>query len=233
MTLYRFINLIIFFNLFFLVICQYFVVKYNNVLILKIIRYTLEASLIGAIADTYAIFGLFHKIGPHTDILRRKKRELVEKTKEFVGNFLFDKNFLDRELKNFELNITEYFDEKELAESIYRNIERTFKNNKILKIVTKEIGEKIAELIIKKLIQSKSFNKNINKIGKELIKKIIFENHDIIMELIEKRLGSISDQEFIDMVKTSSWNELQWIRLNGLILGAFIGLVFGIFESLF
>jgi len=98
--------------------------------LLIILKTGFEAATVGAIADTYAVFGLFHKIGPHTDILRRKRREITEKTIELVVNFLLSKEHLKRELENYDFRVIfQYFDEEKLKTYLKK---RTSKNCKEL-----------------------------------------------------------------------------------------------------
>jgi uncharacterized membrane-anchored protein YjiN (DUF445 family) len=50
------------------------------------------------------------------------------------------------------------------------------------------------------------------------------------VDLIRKRLESIDDDEFVEAVKKASWDELQWIRLNGALLGFTIGFLVGVMD---
>ncbi|EDP73582.1 DUF445 family protein [Hydrogenivirga sp. 128-5-R1-1] len=60
--------------------------------------------------------------------------------------------------------------------------------------------------------------------------KLIEEKHSYLLELIKNRIDSVPDEEFIKAVKKASWDELQWIRVNGTILGFCIGILLGIFQ---
>ncbi len=236
MNLCRVVNFLILIIVILCTIFFYLSKLYPDNKIFFVLKYTFEASLIGAIADTYAIFGLFYRIGPHTDILRKKKKDLIEKIKIFVGEFLFNSEFLDKELDKVSIEIGEYLDNEDLKEQLIkilssnlRKILEKYKYLKFLNIIISEISYKIADILIKKLKKSEK----INTIGKDLIKSVIIDNHNLIIELIEKRLNSISNDEFIETIKNSSWYELQWIRINGTILGSLIGLFFGFINLYF
>ncbi len=228
MNLYFFVNFLILLNFFVTIIFIILSLKFPECNIFKLLKYSFEASLVGAIADSYAVFGLFYKLGPHTEVLLRNKKKIIEKVKIFVGEFLFKKEFLDKELDQIEINVLQNIDNAFLKEKIekiiLKNVEKYKLPQKILKLIIYEISEKIIELITK----NKIISKKLNDKSKYLIKKIILENHNVILDLIEKRLTAINDKEFVEIIKSSSWNELQWIRLNGTILGFIIGVLIGI-----
>ncbi len=227
MSLYLFVNFLILLNFFVTIIFIILSLKFPENNVFKLLKYSFEASLVGAIADSYAVFGLFYKLGPHTEVLLKNKRILIEKIKIFVGEFLFEKEFLDIELEKIEINVLQHIDNAFLKEKIgkiiLKNVEKYKLPQKILKLIIYEISDKVIELIIK----NKSLSEKLNNKSKFLIKKIILENHNVILDLIDKRLSSISDREFIEIIKSASWNELQWIRLNGTILGFIIGILIG------
>lgn len=224
------VNLIIFFNFVMSIIFLYFSYKFPDLYVLKILKFAFEASLVGAIADSYAVFGLFYKIGPHTQIIINKKSELIEKVKLFVGEFLFEKDFLEKELSGVDVEILKISDIKKLKDKLIPSILKKAKKykiaNSLINIILSELIDKVIELVILK------FNQQINNKGKDIIKNVIIENHDVILELIDKRLKSIEDKEFVDIIKNSCWDELQWIRLNGCLLGWIIGVFIGIFNIL-
>jgi hypothetical protein len=68
------LNITFLFLFFVLVGVIYLNSKYPEITILKILKFGLEASFVGFIADSYAIYGLFYKLGPHTKIILRKEK---------------------------------------------------------------------------------------------------------------------------------------------------------------
>ncbi len=217
------VNLIIAILFCLFLILRYFSFIHPEAKLYLLLKYIVEASLIGAIADTYAVFGLFYKIGPHTDILRRKKDDIIEKVKKFVSEFLFSKKFLDEELDKLDVEIFSNLENKEFSQILKENIK---------KHLTKKFGnrfiDEICDIVVKALITILAKSKKVENLTKKLIKEIIIQNHNLIEELIEKRLNEIEDEEFINILKKSSWDELQWIRINGIVLGSIIGLIIGL-----
>lgn len=65
---------------------------WGDPLVLRFVRAFFEASLVGALADWFAVTALFKKpLGlplPHTDVLVRRKDQLVEALPRFLGSFL-------------------------------------------------------------------------------------------------------------------------------------------------
>jgi uncharacterized membrane-anchored protein YjiN (DUF445 family) len=45
-------------------------------------------------------------------------------------------------------------------------------------------------------------------------------------------LNSVPDREFLNAVKRVSWEELQFIRLNGAVLGFLVGILLKLLEKI-
>ena len=236
---------------------------YPNIWWLFVLKTAFEASAVGAIADAYAVYGLFNKLGPHTDILRRKRKEMSRKATEFVGEFLLNKEYITKEIEkiNFEFVIDQIDNpetRKKIKELILNIINRrkdeygntllssmsgSMTLNPLLKTMTEVIKEAIAQLIennlegwieeaFRKLREDNNTREKVDTLLKKYLTKLIEEKHSYLLELIKNRIESVSDDEFISAVKRASWEELQWIRVNGTILGFGIGLLLGVFQLL-
>lgn len=255
--------------------CHFLLMLFPHQIFLIILKTGFEAATVGAIADTYAVFGLFHKIGPHTDILRRKRREITEKTIELVVNFLLSKEHLKRELEIYDFrSLFQHFDEEKLKNYFKEELLKIIENwqinlpqgalekflqklpggilrdiaielfvdkDKIRKELQEEIKkfllqfaredfERIFEEIFRRLKEDAVLAQRVNKVVQEALPKIIESHHGLLEELIFKRLNELSDEEFVRIVKTASWDELQWIRINGTVLGFLIGLLLGVIQ---
>lgn len=238
---------------------------------LKILKTALEASLVGALADSYAVFGLFHRIGPHTDLLRRKRKELTERVVHFVSTFLFDREILRRELEKFDLsqifinidreklvpfleeNLRQLLEEfldvilknrnwKEqfsystftefflLVETIVEAIRRTIKNA-LLNYLNEKIPI-VVEMIVYKFDNDHELQNRVKDFIFEELVRFLEKNHGMIEDIARRRLSEISDEEYLLLLKQASWDELQWIRLNGTILGFMIGLAMGLVNEI-
>ena len=190
-----------------------------------------EAALVGGLADSYAVYGLFRKMGPHTDLLRRKRDALIERLVRFVDEVILDVDFLKEELKK-----------AELVEGIFQPLERKEVRNKLrselaifirskvsamgdfLGKLAERVSGAVAEALLEKLATDKDLKKAIATQVEDAIVSALEENREELLKLVEKKLRSIPDEEFVNAVKRASWEELQYIRLNGTLLGFLLGI---------
>lgn len=66
----------------------------------------------------------------------------------------------------------------------------------------------------------------IDSIIKELLLEIIENNRLELSTFIEERLNSFTDEQLSNLIQSSAEEPLQWIRINGAMLGAILGIVF-------
>jgi uncharacterized membrane-anchored protein YjiN (DUF445 family) len=132
------LNITFLFLFFVLVGVIYLNSKYPEITILKILKFGLEASFVGFIADSYAIYGLFYKLGPHTNIILRKRKSIENKVIDFVANFLLSKEVIERELSNvrFDVDIISKIEnpetKKKVVDFLKSVIEKKIKEKKII-----------------------------------------------------------------------------------------------------
>lgn len=67
---------------------------------------------------------------------------------------------------------------------------------------------------------------------KEVLLKIIQTEHQLIGNMIRETLGAFSDEGLNHFIESKAGNELQWIRINGSVVGAAMGLLLFIFLEL-
>jgi len=225
--------------------------KYPQCFIFNLLKIAFSASLVGAIADTYAVFGLFHNLGPHTDILRKRRKELTEKTVKLVGEFLLSKDELLKELSHLNIEkIIENLDEekqketlkKVLIQLVEKRLENknsgifstllSFINIPLNQFINKEISN-LVDKLFEEVRKNQELKEHIENHIKETLANFLKDNHEKIKDFIRRRLAQLSDEEFIQALKSASWKELQWIRINGALLGFIVGLILGILENVF
>ncbi len=244
------------------VLTAYFYHAYPHLSWLLVLKTAFEAAAVGAIADAYAVYGLFRKLGPHTDLLRRKRGELSEKVTEFVGEFLLNKEYIAREIEkiNFEF-VIDQIDTPEVKAKIKDLILQVMRRRKgdygdilaklmpsttiipspLIKAIMEAIEETLTSVMENKLDEwieeaftrlrsEEKLKEKADQLMKKYLIKLIAEKHSYLLELIKNRIDSISDEEFISAVKKASWDELQWIRVNGTVLGFVVGLLLGAFQ---
>lgn len=72
----------------------------------------------------------------------------------------------------------------------------------------------------------------IDRILKEMLEKIINNEHHIIGEIVEETLEAFTNERLNKFIDEKVGNDLQWIRINGSIVGACAGLLIYLFTNL-
>jgi len=65
------------------------------------------------------------------------------------------------------------------------------------------------------------FERWIKKAGTDLVDKY----HGLVGNLVKENLQSLNDQSFVDSLEEKVGEDLQWIRVNGTVIGALVGIV--------
>lgn len=66
---------------------------------------------------------------------------------------------------------------------------------------------------------------SVDRTIKDRLYAFIEQKHDYIGKLVKDKLGTYSEEELIKQVKEHAGRDLQYIRINGTLVGAFIGAV--------
>lgn len=67
---------------------------------------------------------------------------------------------------------------------------------------------------------------------KDLIYQLIESEHYLIGEAVKRTLSTFTDQDLNQFVEDKAGNDLQWIRINGSIIGGLVGLLMFLFLKL-
>ncbi len=65
----------------------------------------------------------------------------------------------------------------------------------------------------------------VDKYIKDMLIRLIEENHAVIGQLVRQKLDSIPTETLVDMLEEKAGNDLQIIRINGSIVGGLVGVV--------
>jgi len=225
-------------------------VKLHPSVPLELLQAGFGASLVGAVADSYAVYGLFYRLGPHTDLLRRKRKELTKKVLEFVDAVILDAEFLKKELERAQLTeklVALASDEKlkeklkkQLTLLVEKKLEEKFETDRsnyaFFKNLLSSVGERLIAVVVDtiadKLLNDGEFRRLLGRQLNDLVAAALEEHKKELLQLVEKKLNSIPDEEFVNALKRASWDELQYIRLNGAVLGFIAGILLKAFEML-
>ena len=68
---------------------------------------------------------------------------------------------------------------------------------------------------------------------KEMLYKLIESEHKLIGSIVKETLGALTKEDLNRFIEDKAGNDLQWIRVNGSIVGALVGLMIFLFVNLF
>ena len=190
-----------------------------------------EAALVGGLADSYAVYGLFRKLGPHTDLLRRKREALIEKVLLFVDEVILDTEFLKEELSKANLveNLLKPLEREEVRNKLRSEL-AIFIRSKVSAMgdffgkLAERVAGVVADALLEKLATDKELKRALAVQAEGALVSALENGREELLKLVEKKLRSIPEEEFVDAVKRASWEELQYIRLNGTLLGFLLGI---------
>lgn len=172
------------------IILRYF---YREIYIFKLMLFVSEASLVGGIADWFAVTALFTKpfgFPFHTAIIPRNRKSIINSTVNLVETDLLSKETLKNQMDNLSVveHIIRYVDDDETIKSKYIN--------KLTKMVMNYIYEKdLKEVVvyIENIIKEEGKNINLlNKFKDFIENKFRYENR---VKWAQNFLNKLSEEE--------------------------------------
>ena len=156
------------------------------------------------------------------DIENNDEHVVKVESKRIINNYIEQ---LENETnsKKYDDKIYNSIKEMNLSEHIYNEV------NKIKYSFGKEKFKKSVSEIIEKLVSASTENpENQDKINNyiiEIVSKLLEKHHQQLKNTIENNLFSMKDEELVMFLRESTENELQNIRLNGMLFGILFGVV--------
>lgn len=156
------------------------------------------------------------------DIENNDEHVVKVESKRIINNYIEQ---LENETnsKKYDDKIYNSIKEMNLSEHIYNEV------NKIKYSFGKEKFKKSVSEIIEKLVSASTENpENQDKINNyiiEIVSKLLEKHHQQLKNTIENNLFSMKDEELVMFLRESTENELQNIRLNGMLFGVLFGIV--------
>lgn len=156
------------------------------------------------------------------DIENNDEHVVKVESKRIINNYIEQ---LENETnsKKYDDKIYNSIKEMNLSEHIYNEV------NKIKYSFGKEKFKKSVSEIIEKLVSASTENpENQDKINNyiiEIVSKLLEKHHQQLKNTIENNLFSMKDEELVMFLRESTENELQNIRLNGMLFGILFGIV--------
>ena len=156
------------------------------------------------------------------DIENNDEHVVKVESKRIINNYIEQ---LENETnsKKYDDKIYNSIKEMNLSEHIYNEV------NKIKYSFGKEKFKKSVSEIIEKLVSASTENpENQDKINNyiiEIVSKLLEKHHQQLKNTIENNLFSMKDEELVMFLRESTENELQNIRLNGMLFGILFGII--------
>lgn len=77
-----------------------------------------------------------------------------------------------------------------------------------------------------------SIKKSTEEMLKSMLQKVIINEHHLIGEIAKETLDAFSNEKLIQFINDKVGDDLQWIRINGSIVGALTGIILYLFTHL-
>ena len=156
------------------------------------------------------------------DIENNDEHVVKVESKRIINNYIEQ---LENETnsKKYDDKIYNSIKEMNLSEHIYNEV------NKIKYSFGKEKFKMSVSEIIEKLVSASTESpENQDKINNyiiEIVSKLLEKHHQQLKNTIENNLFSMRDEELVIFLRESTENELQNIRLNGMLFGVLFGII--------
>ena len=153
----------------------------------------------------------------------------------------FDSN----EMENIKNNIIANILTEKMVVEILRDIENSIKNmeNTSTKATTALVvssGNSLSYLILNlinscwdNLKNNVEIKDSIERIIKKSILNLLEKEHRVIGNIVRDTLDAFSDDKLNKFVEDRAGNDLQWIRINGSIVGGMVGIIVFLFLNFF
>ena len=135
---------------------------------------------------------------------------LLKKIDDTILNYIRGNNFIDEKLKEF-------------IEGI--NSDKNVSEEKLSKYILMAIN-----YLLDAILKDSKLLEKFEVVISEYLIKLLNKNRESIKELVDKNLRVMPERELIDFLRVNTENELQYIRLNGMLFGTLIGFVVTAFK---
>lgn len=148
-----------------------------------------------------------------------------EKFSGFVLNFI-EKMETDEEIKSVIEGWKEDFLEKaSLTQPLSKIISSLQKSPWLTGSSLEGLVNKLLDKGINNWLKDSEKTERIEKWIKEQICAFIEDRHTAIGQLVRENLDKLSEEDFVTIIEEKVGSDLQWIRVNGAVVGGMIGIV--------
>jgi uncharacterized membrane-anchored protein YjiN (DUF445 family) len=117
-----------------------------------------------------------------------------------------------------------------LSEDIVKHLQKNRENTEVslIQIFFKEI----LEAVWLSCRNSSSCSRHINNYLHNTLSALLKENQTVIGDIARDALSKLTDEDLVKFVEDKAGNDLQWIRINGSIIGGLVGVFLFLFLRL-
>jgi len=158
--------------------------------------------------------------------LRHTIREILRQTVSEL-----DQNILIRDtLETWKEEISTEISFAALSEDIVKHLQKNSEKQEdsLIQIFLKEI----LEAVWLSCRNSSSCSRHINNYLRNTLSAILKENQTVIGDIVRDALSKLTDEDLVKFVEDKAGNDLQWIRINGSIIGGLVGVFLFLFLRL-
>ncbi len=169
--------------------------------------------------------------GDSNHILRQKVDENVY---GFASKLIDGNPEATKMIHDIQNKLVENADTNSITQTILTNLKESItiqlsnNNTPLTHFLDQNIDKLTAELETDKITQTK-----IDDWIKDTIEKLIIKYHHEIGEMVRLSLSKLNDYELVNQIEEKVGNDLQFIRLNGAVVGGFVGLVISLIRIIF
>jgi uncharacterized membrane-anchored protein YjiN (DUF445 family) len=129
-----------------------------------------------------------------------------------------------RIVEDFKNRLTENVDAKDLIQGVLSRFKVSVQTQ-----LSSEDSDLVRALdqvlvrIVTGLRESPGGRERLDEWVRTLVSDLITRHHKVIGQMVESSLSKLSDEELVTLVRDHVGNDLQWIRVNGAVIGALTG----------
>lgn len=116
--------------------------------------------------------------------------------------------------------------------NLIQSILKRFKVSLTKKTNTEKIEAYLDKYFEKMLVELNNdfYRKSVNDYSLKTIVNLVTSNHSLIGNMVEENLSNLNDYDLVSQIESKVGDDLQYIRLNGAVVGGFIGVIIALIK---
>ncbi len=159
---------------------------------------------------------------PNHPVRKKVNQQLIDFSKKLVNN---DAS-ATKHIQDLQENISNNVESSNLITQLLKGLQENLKkdvtndNSDLLNFIKSHY-----QSVLWSLEENEDFILETNATISKTIANIIEGNHDVIAQTISENLDKLEDKELVNQIEDKVGNDLQYIRLNGAIVGGIVGMI--------